>query len=63
MPAPEEIDWEALSSEARQTVKIAALISAGFSAAEAGQVYGLNVREVQRAMRGLREEILAQRVR
>jgi len=62
MPLPEEIDWEALSSEARSTVKIAALISAGFSAAEAGQVYGLDVREVQRAMRDLRGEILAQRV-
>jgi hypothetical protein len=63
MPPPEEIDWEALSSEARSTVKIAALISAGFSAAEAGVVYGLTVREVGQAMAALRKEILRQRVR
>jgi hypothetical protein len=60
MPEPEEIDWEALSSEARGTVKIAALISAGFSPAEAGHVYGLGPRDVHKAMAGLRAEILAQ---
>jgi hypothetical protein len=39
------------------------LISAGFSAAEAGAVYGLTSRQVNEAIRELQVEILAQQDR
>jgi hypothetical protein len=41
-------------------LKLATLISAGFSPAEGGAVHGLSTKEVGYAMKALREEIRAQ---
>jgi DNA-directed RNA polymerase specialized sigma24 family protein len=41
-------------------LKLATLISAGFSPAEAGAVFGLSKKSVNTAMTALREEIRAQ---
>jgi DNA-directed RNA polymerase specialized sigma24 family protein len=54
------IDWTLLTPESKATLRLAALISAGFSPAEAGAVYGLSTKEVKCAMTVLREEIRAQ---
>jgi DNA-directed RNA polymerase specialized sigma24 family protein len=59
---PADVNWRALSPESRETLTLAALISSGLSATEAGQVYGLSNRQVSQRMARLRAEILERRL-
>jgi hypothetical protein len=57
------VNWTALSLESKTSLKLATLISAGFSPAEAGAVYGISTESVKAALSTLREEIRAQQAR
>jgi len=55
-----KIDWTLLTPESKATLRLAVLISAGFSPAEAGEVYGVRTAAVNAAMSALRDEMQAQ---